>query len=247
MATNPNFSLNKDANLQDVNTTDLQVANNAAIGGSAIIQQDLAVDGGDLVSSLSPFNLLRFQLPGGTGAGPAAINLGDAAATTTVLGNLVVNGTITPAGGGLNPVIPITTTAVTRPVTAAESGSTFAITKNAAVALTLNLPTPALGLNYTFTQVSPAVGGNTIVINATTNGTVVVGTMGGELQNFGATSVLVGDAAMTALDSTLTFAASSVASDFVRVQCVSTNTAANTLTWVVNGDMSAATQIVPSV
>ena len=34
MATNPNFSLNKDATLRDVNSTSLQVANNIMVGGN---------------------------------------------------------------------------------------------------------------------------------------------------------------------------------------------------------------------
>ena len=34
MATNPNFSLNKDATLRDVNTVNLQVANNVLAGGT---------------------------------------------------------------------------------------------------------------------------------------------------------------------------------------------------------------------
>jgi hypothetical protein len=101
MATNPNFSLNKDATLRDVSTTDLQVANNAAIGGSAGVVGDMAVDGGDLVSNAAAFRLLvnnNLVVGGGVaGAGPAAIAIGDAAATTTLAGNLVVNGTIAPS------------------------------------------------------------------------------------------------------------------------------------------------------
>ena len=154
------------------------------VGGNVAVSGNSTVNGNSTVHGNSTVN------------GNSAVT-GNLAVTgnETIGGNLVVSGTITPAGGGLNPVIAITTTAITRPVTAAESGSTFAITK-AAVAMTLNLPTPALGLHYTFTQVSVAAAG-TIIINSTTNGTVLVKTMGGLLQmnaaGGAASSILVGE------------------------------------------------------
>jgi hypothetical protein len=155
-------------------------------------------------------------------------------------GDLTVGGSINP-GTFTNRVAALTATAATRQVTAAESGSTFAITK-VAVALNFDLPTPALGLNYTFVQANPAVGGSTVLIRSTTDGTTLVATMGGNL-GAGVANELVGDAAMTTLVNSITFAATSVAGDNVTVRCVSTNVAANTLTWLVSGFASATGQL----
>ena len=158
------------------------------------------------------------------------------AGIANIAGNLTVNGSITP-GTYTNLVNAVTATAITRPLLASESGNTFAVTK-AAVAMNFDLPTPALGLNYTFVQSNPAVGGATVLIRSTTDGTTLVATMGG-LLGAGVANELVGDAAMTTLENNVTFAAASVAGDNVTVRCVSTNVAANTLTWLVSGAASA--------
>ena len=157
----------------------------------------------------------------------------------TIAGNLTVTGTITP-GTFTNLVNAVTATAITRPLLASESGNTFAVAK-AAVIMNFDLPTPALGLNYTFVQSNPAVGG-TVLIRSTTDGTTLVATMGG-LLGAGVANELVGDVAMTTLENNVTFAAASVAGDNVTVRCVSTNVAADTLTWLVSGAASATNHL----
>ena len=99
-----------------------------------------------------------------------------------------------------------------------------------------------MGLNYTFVQANPAVGGSTVVVRSTTDGTTLVGTMGGNL-GAGVANELVGNAAMTTLAGNITFAAGSVAGDNVTVRCVSTNTTVNRLTWLVSGFASATGQL----
>ena len=164
------FTFYNDQTLNNLNANQLNstalIVDSLVVNNNSIISGDLAVNGGDLVSSAAAaFNLLvNATLAPPAGAGPAAIALGDAAATTTIAGNLVVNGTITPAGGGLNRVVnfPCLAGGPDPIITAARSGTHFTLgivgtpLPNTG-GININLPTPASGLNYTFTLIAPSI------------------------------------------------------------------------------------------
>jgi len=87
MATNPNFSLNKDANLADVNAVDVQAANNVLAGGSLYSSTGAVMSGGAVVVDAA--------------INPAVAN------TTYLVGPITVNRAITlrPSTAGSNQTI----------------------------------------------------------------------------------------------------------------------------------------------
>ena len=88
------FTFYNDQTLNNLNANQLNstalVVDSLVVNNNSIISGDLAVNGGDLVSSAAAFNLLvNATLAPPAGAGPAAIALGDAAATVTIPGTLI--------------------------------------------------------------------------------------------------------------------------------------------------------------
>ena len=109
-------------------------------------------------------------------------------------------------------------------LSAADSGAIVIVNDNVA----LKLPTPAVGLEYTFV-LDAAMGSNGATITSTTDGSTAEELFFGSIDiNNSATPVADRDV--------LTFAASTATEgDFIECKCVSATTTGNNPTWFVNG------------
>lgn len=138
--------------------------------------------------------------------------------TNTFSGSLVASGGVvgTVTGGSVRPVAP--TTAETKAVGVAESGSVFVQTR-ASTTVTYSLPAAAAGLTYTFVcghadseiLVTPAAGDAIVTkIHAAQDGTALAPAAGTGIKNTAATNVAGDSITLVALDATTWYGTSIV-------------------------------------
>lgn len=80
----------------------LSVSSTLAVTGNVTLSNDLAVNGGDLTTSATTFNILASPTTINFGAGATTLAIGDTTGTTTVRNNAVVTGDLNVNGGDLN-------------------------------------------------------------------------------------------------------------------------------------------------
>ena len=87
---------NSDLQLRAAGTGEVRIEENATITGSAVINGDLRIDGQDLTSSTTTFNLVNTTATTVNFAGAAtAIEIGASTGTTSINNNLTVDGNVT--------------------------------------------------------------------------------------------------------------------------------------------------------
>ena len=134
-----------------------------------------------------------------------------------------------PAVAGFHVIEPSTGT-----LSAADSGAIVILNDNVA----LKLPTPAVGLEYTFV-LDTNMGSNTGTITSTTDGSTA------EELFFGVIDVANSAVQVTNKD-VITFADAATIGDFVVCKCVSTSTTGGDPTWFVSGAGEASSSIAVS-
>lgn len=117
-------------------------------------------------------------------------------------------------------------------LSAADSGAFVAVRSGNDI----KLPTPAVGLNYTFFAAEDIVT-DAATIASTTNGTTTAALMFGSITDGGAADPLVNE-------TTITLAAGTATDTVViRAYCVGTGTTANDNTWLIEGQTGVAASV----
>jgi hypothetical protein len=147
-----------------LNTTGAVVfSNTLAVTGDSLLTGDLAVNGGDVTTTATTFNLVNANAVTVNFAGAATVvEIGSSAGTTNVNNNLIVDLDVQIKGGD------ITTNQTTFNLlpTTVTTGNLFD------VATIVNIAKSAAAANTTL--VGPEITGNSIVLNSTANGSVSV-------------------------------------------------------------------------
>ena len=120
-------------------------------------------------------------------------------------------------------------------LSAADSGALVAVRS----ANDIKLPTPAVGLNYTFFAAEDITTTNA-TISSTTDGNTTEALMFGSITDGGAADPIDNDTTLTLNQGTATD------SVIIRAYCVGTGTATNDNTWLIEGQTGATGSVTPS-
>lgn len=119
-------------------------------------------------------------------------------------------------------------------LSAADSGAYVAVRSGNDI----KLPTPAVGLNYTFFAAED-IATDAATIKSTSNGSTVTALMFGSITDGGAADPINNDGVLTIT----TNAADNV---IIRAYCVATGTSANDNTWLIEGQSGVVSAITPT-
>ena len=120
-------------------------------------------------------------------------------------------------------------------LSAADSGAYVAVKSGNDI----KLPTPAVGLNYTFFAAED-IATTDATIKSTSDGSSVVALMFGSITDGGAADPIDNDSTLTLNQGTATD------SVVIRAYCVGTGTTANDQTWLIEGQTGVAASVTPS-
>jgi hypothetical protein len=120
-------------------------------------------------------------------------------------------------------------------LSAADSGALVAVRS----ANDIKLPTPAVGLNYTFFAAEDITTTNA-TISSTTDGNTTEALMFGSITDGGAADPIDNDTTLTLNQGTATD------SVIIRAYCVGTGTTTNDNTWLIEGQTGATGSVTPS-
>lgn len=120
-------------------------------------------------------------------------------------------------------------------LSAADSGAYVAVKSGNDI----KLPTPAVGLNYTFFAAED-ITSTDATIKSTSDGSSVVALMFGSITDGGAADPIDNDSTLTLNNGTATD------SVVIRAYCVGTGTSTNDQTWLIEGQTGATGSVTPS-